>query len=429
MQWADHIHLRCPGNIGLLGCVVQLLFMNKPKTVKYAGNWDPKSAQPRSYRLQKWIVSNTFLTRNCKVLVYGDWPNQSKNIVPFFTASYSEEEIEAVEIRNISQNKDGMLKQVQHDDSGHGAMNRHPEFISGSDGLEHNDEMLKQVQYDENKRHPEFSSGSHGVEYNDEILKQVQPDGMKDEMLKQVQYDEMKDEMLKQVQHDEIKDEMLKQVQHDEIKDEMLKQVQHDGMNDEMLKQVQHGATNRHPEFSSGFPANKLKFIYVGGLVPGKQPLLSVQVVHELKRKGYNVQLDMYGEGIERTKISDYILDNSLEEVVFLHGNAHKEIVKKAYQQAHFLVFISKSEGWPKVVAEAMFWGCVPLSSAVSCVPEMLGNGSRGTLVSTNVAAIVRVVEGYINNEETYKRHAENAMEWSRAFTLERFKEEIGRLL
>jgi glycosyltransferase involved in cell wall biosynthesis len=315
-------------------------------------------------------------------LVYGDWPNQSKNIVPFFTASYSEEEIEAVEIRNISQNKDELLKQVQHDemkdellkqvqhdDSGHGAMNRHPEFSSGSHGLEHNDEMLKQVQHDENKRHPEFSSGSGGMEQNDELLKQVQ---------------------------------------HDDSR---------------------HGATNRHLEFNSGSPASQLKFIYVGGLVPGKQPLLSVQVVHELKRKGYNVQLDMYGEGIERTKISDYILDNSLEEVVFLHGNAHKEIVKKAYQQAHFLVFISKSEGWPKVVAEAMFWGCVPLTSAVSCVPEMLGNGSRGTLVSTNVAAIVRVVEGYIDNEETYIRHAENAMEWSRAFTLERFEEEIGRLL
>ena len=50
--WADHIHLRCPGNMGT--CVlVQIFFPKKPKTVKYAGNWDPESKQPWTYKLQK----------------------------------------------------------------------------------------------------------------------------------------------------------------------------------------------------------------------------------------------------------------------------------------------------------------------------------------------------------------------------------------
>ena len=48
MRRADHIHLRCPGNIGLLGCFVQILFPSKPKTAKYAGNWDPDAIQPLS---------------------------------------------------------------------------------------------------------------------------------------------------------------------------------------------------------------------------------------------------------------------------------------------------------------------------------------------------------------------------------------------
>ncbi|WP_316945182.1 hypothetical protein [Flavobacterium sp. ACAM 123] len=90
MKKADHIHLRCPGNIGLLGCFVQILFPQKNKTAKYAGNWDPKSKQPWTYKMQKWILSNTFLTRNIHVLVYGEWEGSSKNIKPFFTASYKE---------------------------------------------------------------------------------------------------------------------------------------------------------------------------------------------------------------------------------------------------------------------------------------------------------------------------------------------------
>src|SRR6478672_1188215 len=92
MKTADHIHLRCPGNIGLLGCFVQILFPSKPKTAKYAGNWDPKAKQPFTYRMQKWILGNTFLTKNMQVLVYGEWENSSKNIKPFFTASYFEKD-------------------------------------------------------------------------------------------------------------------------------------------------------------------------------------------------------------------------------------------------------------------------------------------------------------------------------------------------
>jgi len=53
MKKADHIHLRCPGNIGLLGSMVQILFPKTPKTVKYAGNWDPKAKQPWTYPIAK----------------------------------------------------------------------------------------------------------------------------------------------------------------------------------------------------------------------------------------------------------------------------------------------------------------------------------------------------------------------------------------
>ena len=276
--WADHLHLRCPGNVGLLGCFVQILFPSKPKTVKYAGNWDPKSKQPFSYRMQKWIVSNTFLTKNCKVLVYGEWENQTKNIVPFFTASY----------------------------------------------------------------------------VNNEIT---------------------------------------------EIKEK---------------------------DFSS-----KINFIFVGAFTKGKQPLLSVKVIGKLIAKKINVQLDMYGNGSEFTTVDEYLRINKLSNNVFLHGNQSKEVVKKAYKKAHFLIFISKSEGWPKVVAEAMFWSCLPISSKVSCVKSMLGNGTRGNIVNSNVKEneIVTIVENYIKNNNLYQQQVLDAKNWSQQYTLEKFSSEIKKLL
>ena len=277
MQWAEHIHIRCPGNIGLLGCFIQILFSQKPKTIKYAGNWDANSKQPWSYKLQKWVISNTFLTKNCKVLVYGNWDNQSKNIVPFFTASYSNVE------------KEIMSKTI---------------------------------------------------------------------------------------------------------------------------------AANNKP----------LQLIFVGAFTKGKQPLLAVKTVKQLKEKGHQVHLNMYGDGNEKQNVVSYIKKNNLNNEVTLHGNVNQQLVKEGFKKAHFLIFISQSEGWPKVVAEAMFWGCVPITSKVSCVPMMVDNGSRGKLVSTYAEA-VNAIENYINNPNEFRQHSEAAQQWSQNYTIEKFDAEIGKVL
>ena len=274
--WADHIHIRCPSNIGLIACFAQIFFPNKPKTVKYAGNWDPNSKQPLSYRFQKWILSNTVLTKNAKVLVYGKWEHQTKNSIPFFTATYSKDSVKEIPKKSLSE---------------------------------------------------------------------------------------------------------------------------------------------------------EIRFIFVGGLTVGKQPLKSVQVVEQLKVKGYKVRLDMFGDGVEREKVESYISQNKLSSFITLHGNTDKEIVVEAYQKAHFLVFISKSEGWPKVVAEAMFWSCLPITTAVSCVPYMLDSGNRGAIVTDTVDVIVNKVEEYLNNEILYQKQIEAAKNWSQQFTLEKFELEIKNIL
>ncbi|MDO3695136.1 glycosyltransferase [Wenyingzhuangia sp. chi5] len=276
MKQSSHIHLRCPGNVGLLGCLMQIFFPLKPKTAKYAGNWDPESKQPVTYKFQKWLLGNTLLTKKMKVLVYGDWPNQSKNIIPFFTASYHQHEITMIEEKDLN---------------------------------------------------------------------------------------------------------------------------------------------------------NQIKLIFVGGLTVGKQPLLSVKATHQLIKKGYDVCLNIYGDGVMRTEIENYISSHQLENQIVLHGNVNKEVVKAAFQTSHFLIFISKSEGWPKVVAEAMFWECLPISSKVSCIPYMLGHNTRGKVVDSSVEKVVSAIEEYLLNHDLYKLQITNAKTWSRMYTLEKFDREIEKIL
>lgn len=276
MKQADHIHLRCPGNMGLLGCIIQILFPKKKKTAKYAGNWDPKAKQPFTYKLQKWILSNPFLTRNMQVLVYGEWEAQTKNIKPFFTATYTEKDKKPINERDFN---------------------------------------------------------------------------------------------------------------------------------------------------------NTIQLLFVGTLSKGKRPLYAVQIAEQLYKRGYGVQLRLYGEGVEREMLESYILRHDLQSFIILMGNRNKQEVQNAYEQSHFLVLPSQSEGWPKVVAEAMFWGCVPISSKASCIPNMLGNGTRGLLLEMSLEVDVMMIEDLVNYPILYKEKRDNAIEWSRKYTLDYFESEIQKLI
>jgi glycosyltransferase involved in cell wall biosynthesis len=172
-----------------------------------------------------------------------------------------------------------------------------------------------------------------------------------------------------------------------------------------------------------------IKLIYVGSLVSGKQPLASAEVCKTLVLKGIKAELHFYGEGTERMTIENYIAEHKLEQNIILHGNVDKDALINAWRESHFLVFISKSEGWPKAVAESMFWGCLPLTTKVSCVPEMVGNGFRGDLVNPNPEEIAALIGNYISKPEAYSEKCKAAMQWSRQFTLEKFEAEIQNLL
>lgn len=276
MRQANHIHLRCPGNIGLLGAIVQIAFPYKPKTAKYAGNWDPNSKQPWSYRLQKWILSNTFLTKNMQVLVYGEWEGSSKNIRPFFTATYLESDKIPV---------------------------KEKDFLG------------------------------------------------------------------------------------------------------------------------------TIRFLFVGTLSPGKRPLYAIELVEQLHQSGYNVKLDFYGEGTEREVLEKTIEEKQLPTIVTVHGNRTSDTIQNAYQDSHFLILPSQSEGWPKVVAEAMFWGCLPIASPVSCVPNMLSDGDRGIVLTMEMENDVQQIKKLLDNEEVYQSQVLKAEHWSRQYTLDYFEEEIEILV
>ncbi len=278
MQKADHIHLRCPGNMGMLACFIQVLFPKKKKTAKYAGNWDPAYKNPVSYSLQKTILANTFLTRNMSVLVYGSWPGFTKNTKSFYTATY----------------------------------------------------------------------------FSDEIDRQFK-------------------------------------------------------------------------KSYSGRPV----FVFSGVMDGRKDPFFTYELFKAIKQVLPTAVLHFCGDGSLKLPLQEKVKEEGFSDSIIFEGALSKDQMKKVYQQAHFLIFFTKtSEGWPKAVAESLFWGVIPVTKPISVVTQMVDNGNRGLLFDkVEIQSIVKKVQALWNDKSRIEKMSEDAMKWSRQYTLDGFENEIKKLI
>lgn len=91
MKRVDAVHVRCPGNLGFLGILLAPLFSSY-RIAKYAGQWNGFPEETWTTRLQRKILSSSWW--NAPVTVYGNWPNQPKHVIPFFTSLLSDEILE-----------------------------------------------------------------------------------------------------------------------------------------------------------------------------------------------------------------------------------------------------------------------------------------------------------------------------------------------
>jgi glycosyltransferase involved in cell wall biosynthesis len=91
LRKADAVHVRCPGNLGLLGAALAPLFSRR-RIAKYAGQWPDWNGEARTVRLQKALLRSRWW--RAPVTVYGSWPDQPPWIVPFFTSVLDRGQVE-----------------------------------------------------------------------------------------------------------------------------------------------------------------------------------------------------------------------------------------------------------------------------------------------------------------------------------------------
>ncbi|HLT53703.1 MAG TPA: glycosyltransferase, partial [Flavobacteriaceae bacterium] len=155
---------------------------------------------------------------------------------------------------------------------------------------------------------------------------------------------------------------------------------------------------------------------------------LTVQIIEKLNQLGIRSQLHMFGDGPLLPELKTYISENNLEQEVMCYGNQPKEAVKAKLQEAHFNILPSKSEGWPKAVAEGMFFGCIPITTQVSCVGWMVDYGKRGIIIQPELESAVTTITTHLESADLSDM-SKQAQAWSQQYTFDRLEADIKKVL
>ena len=152
------------------------------------------------------------------------------------------------------------------------------------------------------------------------------------------------------------------------------------------------------------------EIVCVGRLEPQKNYLLMLQAIEKIHNEFPEIKLKIFGEGKERSKLEQYIIEHSLKDYVTLCGqsnNVHVEI-----RDSRLFVMTSNHEGMPNALMEAMALGlcCVCTDCPVGGPRALISNNVNGLLIKVgDVNELVENIRYVLLNPEIANKMGDNA--------------------
>jgi glycosyltransferase involved in cell wall biosynthesis len=191
---------------------------------------------------------------------------------------------------------------------------------------------------------------------------------------------------------------------------------------------------------SKSFNNKKIVLVFLGRFAEEKNPYLPILITVKLKEKGYNIFLNLVGDGALKNKIEKLIQDFKLNNNVKMWGwLKNKEQMFKILRNSEILLFTSKQgEGLGLVILEAMSQGLPVIATKCGGPEEIIMDKINGYLIdySTDekiVSQFVNKIEFLIKNPKIYEEISKNNIEKSKTWTMREFskiqRERILKLL
>lgn len=175
----------------------------------------------------------------------------------------------------------------------------------------------------------------------------------------------------------------------------------------------------------------QVNMLYAGRLEAKKGLLIALQVIAQLRQRGYKLHYDIVGAGPQLTDLTMRINALGLQEVVTIHNPVTRHDLNSFYTRAHFVFFpTSSSEGWPKVLSEGMAYGAVPIVGNVGSIPAYLNQiGSGCALPADDIDGFVNAIAGYLDNPRQWRIESLRGLGAAERFSYAAYLERVRALM
>jgi glycosyltransferase involved in cell wall biosynthesis len=172
-----------------------------------------------------------------------------------------------------------------------------------------------------------------------------------------------------------------------------------------------------------------LRLLYSGRLVREKNVEVLIASMDILNDQGLNVVLKIVGDGPLKNELESQVKELHLESIIRFEGAFPYEEALRWNEWADCLILASKhSEGWPKVVAEAMCYGVIPIVISHGQLIEMVKD--RGfVLEDGSPQEFARVITEIIALGNNVKNIRDLASNWAIQYSLPSMRKELRSLL
>lgn len=159
-------------------------------------------------------------------------------------------------------------------------------------------------------------------------------------------------------------------------------------------------------------PADVPVFLFVGRMMWYKGIRQIVDGLKILQDKGYPFKMIFVGDGYDKQKIEQYVIEQSLQDNSIFTGAIYdRELLRVYYSLADLFLFPSTFDTNGIAVTEAAACSCASLLIEGSCAAERVTHMENGILIQENAQELADAVEYACNNLPKIRQIGESAAE------------------
>lgn len=177
-------------------------------------------------------------------------------------------------------------------------------------------------------------------------------------------------------------------------------------------------------------PDGKLKLIVACRQEPRKGTEALIDSMPLILKAFPGATLDIVGDGSLLNMLIDQATRLNISEHIKFHGKVAQSKVMELLQDADLFCYPTMaSEGFPKVVLEALASGLPVITTKVSVLPFLLANDCGVLIDEPSATAISEAVREACHSQERYSHLSANALLTAQEYSLERWQKKIGGAL